>query len=84
MSEAEIELAPFEHGHKQAIRECRFKTVNLAHTTAIVYDSDELRIRATGLAFTAYRPAPQADPHRWDYEARSADERVIDFVAALI
>jgi hypothetical protein len=83
MSEAAIELPPFEHGHKQAIRECRFKAVNVARTTAIVYDADELRIRATGLQYARYERAPVGNPGVYDFEARSGDERVVEFVAGL-
>ena len=83
MSAAEIELPPFDPGHKQAIRECRFKTVNRARTVAIVIDADELRIRATGLRYSRFERAPQAAPGVFDYEATSADERVIAFVAGL-
>jgi hypothetical protein len=78
-----VELPPFTEDMCAAIRECRFKTVNLAHTIAIVYDADEARMQANGLNFTAYRPAQVSEPHRWDYEGRSGDERVVEFVAGL-
>lgn len=81
--DAEVELPPFTDDMRAAIRECRFKTVNQLRTIAIVYDADKARLEATGLNFTAYRPAPLAEPHRWDHEGRSADPRVVEFVAAL-
>jgi hypothetical protein len=83
IDEDEAELAPFTEDMRAAIRECRFKTVNIAHTQAIVYDADQARMEATGLQFTAYRPAQLSEPTRWDHEGRSADERVIEFVAGL-
>jgi hypothetical protein len=79
----EVELPPFTQEMREAIRECRFKTTNLARTQALVYDNDKARMEATGLDFTAYRPAQIAEPHRWDHEGRSADPRVIEFVAGL-
>jgi hypothetical protein len=72
-------LPSFEHSHKQALRECRFVTTNVTRTVALVYDADELRIRATGLTHTRYERAPGV----YDYEARSSDARVIEFVASL-
>ena len=82
-SDEAIELPPFDHGHKSAIRECRFKTVNVARTVAIIYDADELRIKATGCDYSRYERARIATPGVYDYEARSADERIIEFVAGL-
>jgi len=83
MSEQEVELPPFDHGRKQAIRECRFKTVNMTRTQAIIYDADELRIRATGPRYSRYERARWSAPGVFDHEAHSGDERVIEFVAGL-
>ena len=83
MSDVAIELPPFDAGHKAAIRECRFKTTDVARTMAIVYDADELRVKATGLIYSRYERAPRSQPGLYDYEARSADERVVAFVASL-
>lgn len=74
---------PFTEGMRRAIRECRFKTTNQARTFAWVLDSDRARMEATGMEFAAFRPAPDSDPSRWDHEARSADSRVVEFVASL-
>jgi hypothetical protein len=78
-----VELPPFTEDMRAAIRECRFKTVNHARTTAIVYDADRARMEATGLQFTAWRRAPMSEPSLWDHEGRSGDPRVIEFVAGL-
>ena len=68
---------------KEAIRECRFKTTNVAREVALVYDADLARIEATGLIFTRYKRAPQGNPGMYDYEARSGDPEVVAFVASL-
>jgi hypothetical protein len=73
----------FDEGHKRAIRECRFKTVNLARGQAIILDADELRIRATGCSVTRCERAPLAAPGVYEYEARSGDPRVIAYVESL-
>jgi hypothetical protein len=77
------EFPPFTPGMRAAIRECRFKTCDQAHTRVMVYDADKARVEATGLTVFAYRPAPWSEPERWDYEGRSGDARVVEYVAKL-
>jgi hypothetical protein len=82
--DTEVELPPFTPGMRQAIRECRFKTTNALRTVAIIYDADLAKIQATGCQSTRYERAPQSAPGVYDYEARSSDPRVIEFVAVTL
>lgn len=66
---------------KEAIARARFKTANIAHTWAIVYDTDADLIAQTGLNFARYERARGSGIY--DHEARSYEPAVVEYVSAL-
>lgn len=63
---------------REAIGRARFKTANIAHTWAIVYDADADLMATTGLDFTPYGRGSTID-----HEGRTYDPDVIEYVVSL-
>lgn len=64
---------------KNAIRRCRFVTVDIAHTKMIAVTPDIHIAGATGCGSTAFQPEAASNKTRIEYEIQSFDPEVVRF-----
>lgn len=73
---ADAGYSPLSEDAIAAIRDARFKTCNLEHSWAIIYDSRPELFERIGIGATPYRRGEGVD-----YEARSVNPEIIALCA---